>query len=274
LTQPTLGRHVDALEAALEVRLFSRTPDGMLPTAAALALEEQARQMEATAAAMVRAATAGENAARGTVRLAASEIVGAEILPPILADFARHHPSIEVELLLDNRNVDLLRQSADIALRMVRPVQKALVMQRLGRVDLGLYVHRSYADRFGTPEALADLRTHRLIGPESPRHLAGVTIGGKPVAPDWFSYRCDSDLGQLALLRAGLGVGICQHAIARREPDLQPVLRDSVAFALEPHLVYHEALRNLARIRLLADHLTAACKDFWAVRHAAEVTGR
>lgn len=56
LTQPTLGRHIDALEAALEVRLFSRATDGMLPTAAAQALEDQARQMQATAAALLRAA--------------------------------------------------------------------------------------------------------------------------------------------------------------------------------------------------------------------------
>jgi DNA-binding transcriptional LysR family regulator len=165
--------------------------------------------------------------------------------------------------LLDNRNADLLRQTADIAVRMVRPVQKALVMRSLGRVELGLYAHQRYAGQAGLPLTLNDLRGHRLIGPEGRTGLAGVTIGGKPVTPDWFHYRCDSDLGQLALLRAGLGIGICQHAVARREPDLLAVLPESVAFALEPHLVYHEALRSVARIRMLADHLAGACKAFW-----------
>jgi DNA-binding transcriptional LysR family regulator len=264
LTQPTLGRHVDALEAALQSRLFSRAPDGMLPTPAALALEDQARQMQATAAALSRAASAAEDAAQGTIRLAASEIVGAEILPPILADFAARHPRIEIELLLDNRNADLLRQTADIAVRMVRPVQKALVMRALGRAELGLYAHRDHVRRAGRPDSMADLRQHRLIGPEGWRGLAGVTIGGVPVTPDWFHFRCDSDFGQLALLRAGLGIGICQHAIARRDPDLLPILPENVAFALEPHLVYPEALRGLARIRLLAEHLARACAQVWA----------
>lgn len=269
LTQPTLGRHVDALEAALDVRLFSRAPDGMLPTAAAAALEDQARQMQATAAALLRAASAAENAARGTVRLAASEIVGAEVLPPILAAFAERHPQIEIELLIDNRNADLLRQTADIAVRMVRPVQKALAMRPLGQARLGLYAHRRYAELAGLPHRLVDLREHRLIGPESTRGLAGVTIGEEPVTPDWFAYRCDSDLGQLALLRAGVGIGICQRAVARADPELVPVLPDSVSFTLEPHLVFHEALRTVARIRLLADHLATGCKAVWA----AEQTG-
>jgi DNA-binding transcriptional LysR family regulator len=264
LTQPTLGRHVDALEASLGLRLFSRAPEGMLPTPAALALVDQARQMQATAASLLRTAEAGEDAAQGTIRLAASEIVGAEILPAILADFAALHPQLEIELVLDNRNADLLRQGADIAVRMVRPTQKALVMRPLGRAELGLYARRDHAARHGLPGTVEELRRHRLIGPESPRGLAGVTIGGVQVTPDWFHYRCDSDLGQLALLRAGLGIGICQRAIATREPDLVPVLPEAFAFALEPHVVYPEALRGDARIRLLADHLSAACKAILA----------
>jgi DNA-binding transcriptional LysR family regulator len=147
---------------------------------------------------------------------------------------------------------------------MVRPVQKALVMRPLGRAGLGLYAHRGYVGRYGLPAALSDLRSHRLIGPESRRGLADVMIGGQPVTPDWFSYRCDSDLGQLALVRSGLGIGICQNAVARREPDLMAVLPDTLSFGLEPHLVYHEALRGIARIRLLADHLATACKAFWS----------
>jgi DNA-binding transcriptional LysR family regulator len=137
-------------------------------------------------------------------------------------------------------------------------------MVPLGRAELGLYAHRDYAERNGLPGTVDALRQHRLIGPESPRGIAGVMIGGAPVTPDWFQYRCDSDLGQLALLRAGLGIGICQHAIARRAPELVPVLPGAFGFALQPHVVYPEALRGDARIRLVADHLAAACRAIWA----------
>lgn len=182
----------------------------------------------------------------------------------MLAEFARDHPQPAIKLVLGNRSADLLRQTADIAPRKLRPVPKALVMRSLGRAELGLYAHRDHAARHGPPTAAGDLRRHRLIGPESPRGIAGVTIGRAPVTPDWFQYRRDSDLGQLALLRAGPGIGICQRAIARRAPDLVPVLPEAFAFALEPNVVYPAALRGDARIRILADHLTLACKAIWA----------
>lgn len=263
LTQPTLGRHIDQLEAALGVVLFTRAQDGVTPSGMARALEDQARAMQAAAAALARAASAPEAAERGTVRLAASEVVGAEVLPGVLAEFSARHPGIGIELLLDNRNVDLVRQTADLAVRMVRPTQKALVIRPLGVAGLGLYAHRDYLARAGVPEDVAALEGHALVGPESARALAGVAIGGVPVTPDWFRHRCDSDLGQIALVRAGMGIGVFQHAVARRDAALVRVLPE-VELTLAPHLVFHEALKGTARVRLLADHLAEALRRFWA----------
>ena len=263
LTQPTLGRHIDQLEAGLDARLFTRAQGGVLATPVARSLEPQARAMQVAAAAMVRASTA-EGEARGTVRLAASEIVGAEVLPPILSRFAETYPGIVVELVLDNRNADLLQQTADLAVRMVRPVQKALVMRALGTVELGLYAHRGYLERRGLPKSVGQLAGHALIGPETARGLGGVTLGGRAVTPDWFTHRCENDLGQLAMLRAGLGIGICQRGIAAQSPDLVQVLAEEVRLTLSPHLVLHEALRDVVRIRLMADHLVAECRAIWA----------
>src|SRR5690348_9795282 len=121
LTQPTLGRHIDELEQALGgIALFTRSQLGLVPTDAALALVPHAEAMAASAAALVRAASGAAGAASGSIRLTASEIVGGEVLPPILADFREGNPGIAVELVLSNATEDLLRREADIAVRMVR----------------------------------------------------------------------------------------------------------------------------------------------------------
>ena len=263
LTQPTLGRHIAQMETALRTGLFLRVPSGLIATDVALALVPQARVMAAAAATLRRTASGGAGAASGTVRLAASEMVGAEVLPPLLAAFAQDHPAIAIELVLSNRNEDLLRHDADIAVRMQRPTQAALLARRLGSVPLGLYAHSRYAARRGLPDRLESMADHILIGPESAGSLAGLTLGDRPVTPALFTYRSDSDLAQLALLRAGLGIGICQDGIAARDPALLPVLPEQVRVTLDAWLVMHEDLRASRRVRLLYDVLALGLGQIW-----------
>jgi DNA-binding transcriptional LysR family regulator len=146
---------------------------------------------------------------------------------------------------------------------MVAPTQDTLVARRLGVVKLGLYARREYLDQRGMPADLAALPDYALIGPETARALAGVKIGGLPVVPSMFTYRSDNDLAQLALLRAGLGIGICQVGIAERDDALVPVLPKVVSFRLEPWLVMHEDLRAIRRLRLLYDFLASALPVMW-----------
>src|SRR5262249_4346350 len=127
ITQPTAGRHVAALERSLDLALFTRSPSGLLPTEAALALRDYAEAMSSTAAALRRAADSQGEGVKGTVRISASEVVGAEVLPPIVAALRQAHPELQVELVLTNRVQDLLRQEADIAVRMTQPKQDVLV---------------------------------------------------------------------------------------------------------------------------------------------------
>lgn len=259
LTQPTVGRHIDALEKALGIALFTRSQNGLLPTSGALALVPHAQAMAIAAEALVREASGAAEEPRGTVRLTASEIVGAEVLPPILTAFRAQYPHIVLELGLSNATEDLLRRDADIAVRMMRPTQNALVARRVGTVPIGLYAHRRYADEHGLPSTGEEMVRHATIGFDRDDSGArGLTIGDVPITRDFFAFRCDSDLGQLAALRAGLGIGVCQIGIARRDPDLLPVMADQVRFELEMWVVMHEDQRMSRRVRLLFDHLAEA----------------
>ena len=151
LTQPTVGRHIDGLEEALGATLFTRSPRGVVPTAAAKALVPHAEAMAVAAAALARSASSAAATDRGVVRVTASEIMGSEALPPIFAGFRARNPGVAVELAVTNRNQDLARGDADIAVRMVRPTQSGLVARRIGSTRIRLYAHRDYLARFGEP---------------------------------------------------------------------------------------------------------------------------
>ena len=261
LTQPTVARHVDTLEAAVGTDLFLRSQHGLIPTDTALDLMPYAETLSATAAALVRTATGSRNQASGSVRISAGEVVGIEHLPPILARLRRRHPGLVVELVLSNAVDDLLRREADIAVRMVEPVQQALVARRLPPIPLGLHAHACYLHRRGTPTSLRDLQGHDLIGfdRETPAIQALLGRFQPPArslfARSAFALRADSDLAQLAAIRAGFGIGLCQVSVARRDPDLVRLLANEVALDLGLWVVMHEDLKTSARCRAVFDAL-------------------
>jgi DNA-binding transcriptional LysR family regulator len=161
LTQPTVGRHIALLQQSLEGRaLFTRSQSGLLPTEAAHLLRPHAEDMAAAAAAFVRVGSGNREETAGVVRLAAADVMGVEVLPAILSEFRSQFPSTVIELSLSNEMADLLRRDADIAVRMVRPRQKALLAKRAGKVTLGFHAHRRYLERYGYPERLEDLAHH------------------------------------------------------------------------------------------------------------------
>lgn len=264
LTQPTIGRHVEALEQALGLPLFTRSGQGLAPTEAAHGLRPHAEALEAAAAALLRAASGWKEEAAGTVRLTASEVIGAEVLPPILARLHEEHPGLTLELVLSNQAADLLRRDADIAIRMLRPAQAALVARRVGTIEIGLHAHADYLRRHGTPQDWAALGRHRVIGfDRASPFIRGVLARFPQLRPERFALRTDSDLAQLAAIRAGCGIGFCQAGLARRDPALFRVL-PAVSFVLETWVVMHEDLRASPACRLAFDALAAGLAEYAA----------
>ncbi|MDF1686866.1 MAG: LysR family transcriptional regulator [Parvibaculaceae bacterium] len=256
LTQPTLGRHVDGLEAGLGTSLFTRSRMGLTPTDAALALMPHAEAMEAAVAAFTRAASGEAQDARGTVRLTTSQIMGAEVLPPFITEFRQRHPHIDIELNLDDRQQDLLRRDADIALRMARPTQTALIARKVGVLKVKLYAHQDYLKNHTLPDTVEDLAHHTVIGYDAnPRIFELLDQDGLGISRKTFSLRSDSELAQLALLRAGAGIGGAQMGIAERTRELVPILHNQFGFDMEMWLAHHEDLKSSLRVRLLYNFL-------------------
>lgn len=265
LSQPTLGRHIDALESALGSALFSRNRNGLMPTETALTLVPHAEAMEAAAAALVREASGTSHVPQGVVRITASEAVGNEIVPRLMAPFYESYPGITLELVTSDQLNNLLIREADIAIRMVRPTQEALIARKIGRAPIGLFAHRDYLKRRGNPQSLEELTHHTLIGfDRDDTAFQSVKDSGIPLDRDLFSFRTDSSSAQWAAVRAGIGIGGMQTLIARESPGLRQVLPKIFHFELDMWLVMHESLRSVHRVRLVFDHLAERLRA-WVV---------
>ncbi len=263
LTQPTVGRHIEHLESALGLKLFVRSFDGFSPTDAALELKPYAAGIAATSAALRRVASSHGTEVRGTVRLTASEIISVEILPPILAELKERHPGLSIELVMSNRADDLLQREADIAVRMFKPVQDALIAKRLGNIEVGLHAHKRYLAAHGTPRSIDALAGHVLVGfDKESAYLRKIVQQFPWITRTSLAFRADSDLAQLAAIRAGFGIGFCQVALAARDDALVHLLPRQFSLSMETWVAMHEDLRASPRCAVTFAALVAGLNSY------------
>lgn len=258
-TQPTLSRHIKELETAIGTPLFRRSVKGLEPTEAALALVGDAREMGRAAEALALKAQGKAETLSGTVRITASVVVSNLILPSIIADLRQTEPLIQVEIVASDASQNLLRRDADIALRMFHPTQNALIARKLGDTPLGLYASKSYIARKGRPWEMLDILDHDVIGFDRLDDiLKGYAAMGHPVTRNQFPVRCDDQMVCWHLLLAGAGIGFAQDLLAGAQAELERLDIGMNLPSLPLWLVMHEEVRTNARIRRVADFLSAA----------------
>ncbi|MBP6903478.1 MAG: LysR family transcriptional regulator [Burkholderiaceae bacterium] len=257
-SQPTLSRQIAALERQLAQPLFERTGRRLRPSAAAQALAEPAQRMLAAARALAQAADAPSRSLAGTVRLTASQVVSAFVLPPLLARLAELHPEIQIELVPSDQVSNLLEREADIAVRMLRPTQGTLITRHLGDWKLGFYVHRRLLQRLGRPFDASCLDALRWVGLDQQTQLVdGFRAAGFDIDHRFFGLRCDQHAVGLQAVLAGVGVGLVLQPLAARHAQLQQVLPGLDLPVLPLWLTAHRELRASRRLRVVWDFLAA-----------------
>ncbi len=264
LSQPTLSRQINELEQNTGNALFERAARGLKLTEAGERLVEPARFMMSAARSLGMAIVKQDQTLQGTVRITASEMVSAYILPKILVKLAKRHPEIQIELVASNQLSNLLEREADIAIRMVRPTQSALIARHIADWGIGFYAHRSYLEQlnFDPSSNPADtMAAYRWLGlDQSDRFIQGFREAGIQIDKHFFSFRCDSHLVNWEALKAGLGVGVAPHRLAQAEIDLHPVRAAGEIPALPIWLTSHRELKNNQRIRTVFDFLAKELK--------------
>ncbi len=248
-SQPTLGRQIKALEDQLRAELFQRQPRGLILTETGAALMEPARAMEASMRQIALTAAGQQTTLEGTVRITASIVASAYLLPEIIADMRRAEPAIQIELVPTDASSSLTYREADIAVRMYRPTQLDLVTQHLGELELALFASKDYLARRGAPTA-ETMMQHDFVGYDTDmRIIEGFAQAGFEVPREFFAVRCDDPLTYYRLVRAGCGIGFHQAGLLAQDDQVMRLDLGIPLPKLPVWLTAHETMRQTPRIR-------------------------
>lgn len=263
LSQPTLGRHVDALEALLETSLFERTLGGLKPTDLALKLYEPIKTAQAALAKARNIAEGQSENLTGTVRITASQVFSHYSLPTMLLPLRKKFPAIDLEFAPADTAENLLMREADIAIRMFRPTQLDLITKHIGNVPIVICAHESYLAKKTTPETFQDLLHHDLIGLDRSDLITRIardviqssSANSRSLARADFALRSDSQTLLWEFLKAGLGIGFAQITLVDETPGMVSFMHDVEIPPLPIWLTTHKELFTNHRIRVIYDAL-------------------
>ncbi len=256
LTQPTLGRQVAAFEAELGVMPFERLGRRLALTDAGRDVLEHIRTMGEAANRVMLIAQGRSQAIEGLVRITASDMMSAQVLPTVLKQMRQRVPKLEIDIVATNDIRDLMRREADIAIRHVRPDQPELVA-RLVREETGhFYAAPSYIAARGQPKTFAEMTGHDFISFGDAQEMLGhLQPLGIPLEVGHFPLGSRSGVVAWELARQGLGIAIMSDRIAEGFPEMTRVLPDMKPVTFPVWLVTHRELHTSRRIRLVFDML-------------------
>lgn len=258
-SQPTLGRKVREIEAALGAEPFRRHAKGLALTPVGEAMLGPAQAMREAAGRVSLVAAGEDRRLSGPVRLTASVVVSHFLLPRILAELRQEEPGIEIDLVASDSSENLLFREADIAVRMYRPGQLGVVTRHVADLPMGFYAARDYLARVGTPTTQEELLALDWVGfDRNDMILRGMAEAGWQVTRDFFKLRTDDQAGYWQLVRAGGGMGIMQQAIGQPDPLVDRIMPEMPLPALPVWLTAHEEVRRVPRVARVWRALVAA----------------
>lgn len=247
----TVKRRIDRLEAALGVRLLDRGADGWELTAIGREVAERAGSLEQLVEQVVAAASGGDDAVRGTVRIVAPDGFGSLFVAPALARLQRAHPGIVVELVTSTRPLSLRGSGYDIAVTVGSSAASRLTSEVLAPYSLRLYASPGYLASHPPIRSFADLENHDLVFYVD----ALLTVHELDLAPVLNGMRVGfgstNVFAQLEATRAGAGVGLLHAFMGERDPGLVPVLPKEVEFRLQFSIATRRESANVEAVALV-----------------------
>ncbi|MDX8524135.1 LysR family transcriptional regulator [Mesorhizobium sp. MSK_1335] len=161
--QPAVSKSVAQLEDRLGVKLLLRSPRGLAPTEAGLNFYERARRSIEEAEEAELAARGAGRGLTGKLRICAAVTFARIHLIPRLPEFLARHPDLEMEVVLDDRNIDLVQEGIDVALRMGRLADTALTARRIATTRHAVIGTAAYFARAGEPRSPGELIAHEAV---------------------------------------------------------------------------------------------------------------
>ncbi len=256
LSQSAVSRQMRALEEALNVTLFHRHARGLILTEQGELLFDATRSMSKRLDAAAARIRDSEEEVFGELRVTTTIGFGSLWLAPRLSTLYDEFPELNIDLMLEERVLDLPMREADVAIRMKEPSQADLVRKRLMTVQMRLYASVDYLAKHDTPQTMEDLRDHRLIcqNTSSEQVSAGAMLVRELMTYDLPNLlTVNNYFGCLQAVHHGLGVGILPNYVAIDDPNLVRVLPDVESNDVPVFLAYPEELRHSKRISAFRD---------------------
>jgi DNA-binding transcriptional LysR family regulator len=256
LSQSAVSRQIRSLEQSLNVTLFHRHARGLILTEQGELLFDATRSMAKRLEAAEARIRDSEDEVFGNLRVTTTIGFGTLWLAPRLVAFYEKFPDLNIDLMLEERVLDLPMREADVAIRMKEPSQADLVRRRLMSVNMKLYASQEYLAKRGTPTNLDDLSSHRVISQNSnaPQVAASASMIRRIISADIASHlRVNNYFGILQGVVQGLGIGVLPDYLTEDFPSLVNVLPAETSNEVPVYLAYPEELRHSKRVEAFRD---------------------
>lgn len=265
LSQSAVSRQIRALEEGLGTTLFHRHARGLILTEQGELLfdatSSMARKLDSASARMRDSA----EHVLGELKVTTTVGFGTLWLAPRLVKLYTKFPDLKIDLMLEERVLDLPMREADVAIRMKEPSQSDLIRRRLLNIRMRLYATQTYLDHAGTPETLADLTNHRLVCQkiDQPQVAAGARLIEEIMAQEITStLTVNNYFGVLQGVLANVGIGVMPDYLTADHPELIRVLPDIDSAEVPVFLAYPEELRQTRRVAAFRDFVLEEIQSY------------
>ncbi|CRK75649.1 D-malate degradation protein R [Nereida ignava] len=256
LSQSAVSRQVRALEESLNTTLFHRHARGLILTEQGELLFDATQAMNKRLDAASARIRDSEEEVFGDLRVTTTLGFGSLWLAPRLPALYEDFPDLKIDLMLEERVLDLPMREADVAIRMKEPSQADLIRKKLMTVRMVLFASKSYVEQHGAPQDLKSLGDHRLIcqSPDSIQVGAGQRLAVELMTQDITSLlTVNNYFGVLQGVLNNLGIGVLPDYVQVDTPDLVRVLPDVQSTEVPVYLAFPEELRHSKRIAAFRD---------------------
>ena len=254
LSQSAISRQIQSLEHELKIRLFERHARGLVLTDNGKYLFQTAHEVIAKLKDVEATFSDEKDKLKGKLTVTTVVSFGTTWLTPRIKEFMDLHPEIEVELIFDDRELDLSTREADVAIRMRRPKQLNLIQKKFVDFNYHIYASNEYLEKNGYPKILKDLDKHKFItygkGAPSPVYNPDwvLKLGAKEGKKRKSVMKVNSVYGLLLAVQSGVGLAALPDYITHNIPNLTKVLPEEPGKPTETHFVYPASLKNNARL--------------------------
>ena len=254
LSQSAISRQIQSLENELKIQLFERHARGLVLTNNGKYLFQTAHEVISKLKDVEATLSDEKDKLKGKLTVTTVVSFGTTWLTPRIKEFMDLHPEIEIELIFDDKELDLSTRQADVAIRMRRPKQLNLIQKKFIDFNYHIYGSNEYLEKNGYPKILKDLDKHKFItygrGAPSPVYNPDwvLKLGAKEGQKRKSAMKVNSVYGLLLAAQSGVGLAALPDYIAHNIPNLIKVLPDETGKPTETHFVYPASLKNNARL--------------------------